>query len=85
MPEKPKENEKPEDRSLFRQLFTVGSVGIQFALSIFVGFGIGYYVDKFLGTFPWFTIVFLILGIFAAFRELFMLAKREDRNDKKDS
>ena len=85
MPEKPKQNEKPEERSLFRQLFTVGSVGIQFALSIFVGFGIGYYVDKFLGTFPWFTIVFLILGIFAAFRELFMLAKREDRNDKKDS
>lgn len=85
MPEKPKGNEKPEDRSLFRQLFTVGSVGIQFALSIFVGFGIGYYVDKFLGTFPWFTIVFLILGIFAAFRELFRLAKREDRNDKKGS
>jgi ATP synthase protein I len=83
--EKPKENEKPEEKSLFRQLFTVGSVGIQFALSIFVGFYIGYYLDKFLKTFPWFTIVFLILGIIAAFTELFRLAKREDRNDKKDS
>ena len=61
MPEKPTENEKPEDKSLFRQLFTVGAVGIQFALSIFVGFGIGYYLDKFLKTFPWFTVVFLSL------------------------
>ncbi len=76
--------EKPEDKSLFRQLFTVGAVGIQFALSIFVGFGIGYYLDKFLKTFPWLTIVFLTLGIIAAFRELFRLAKREDRNDKKN-
>jgi ATP synthase protein I len=84
VPEKPAENEKPEDKSLFRQLFTVGAVGIQFALSIFVGFGIGYYLDKFLKTFPWFTVVFLTLGIIAAFRELFRLAKRQDKNDKKD-
>ncbi len=76
--------EKPEDKSLFRQLFTVGAVGIQFALSIFIGFGIGYYVDKFLKTFPWFTIVFLILGIVAAFRELFRLARRQNRNDKEN-
>lgn len=85
MPGKPTEDEKTEDRSLFRQLFTVGAVGIQFALSIFVGFGIGYYLDKFLKTFPWFTIVFLIFGIITAFRELFRLAKRQDKNDKKDS
>ena len=75
--------EKPEDKSVFKQLFTVGTVGIQFALSIFVGFGIGYFLlDKFLGTFPWFTIVFLIIGIIAAFRELFRLASKENRNDK---
>jgi len=76
--------EKPEEKSLLKQLFTVGAVGIQFALSIFVGFGIGYYLDKFLKTFPWFTIVFLILGIIAAFRELFMLAEKQNRNDKKN-
>ncbi len=75
--------EKPDDKSVFKQLFTVGTVGIQFALSIFVGFGIGYFLlDKFLGTFPWFTIVFLIIGIIAAFRELFRLASKENRNDK---
>jgi len=75
--------EKPDDKSVFKQLFTVGTVGIQFALSIFAGFGIGYFLlDKFLGTFPWFTIVFLIIGIIAAFRELFRLASKENRNDK---
>ena len=67
-----------EDKSVFRQLFTVGTLGIQFALSIFVGFAIGYYLDKFFKTFPWLTVIFLILGIVAAFRELFKLARKQD-------
>ncbi len=58
-------------------------VGIQFALSIFVGFGIGYYLDKWLKTFPWLTAIFLILGIIAAFRELFRVARKQDESDKK--
>ncbi len=69
--------------SPFRQLFTVGAIGIQFALSIFVGFAIGYYLDKWLKTFPWMTAIFLIFGIIAAFRELFRIARRQDGPDKK--
>ncbi len=60
-------------------------IGIQFALSIFVGFAIGYYLDKWLKTFPWLTAIFLIFGIVAAFRELFRVARRQDGPDKKGS
>lgn len=74
-----------EDKSPFRQLFVVGVIGIQFALSIFVGFAIGYYLDKWLKTFPWLTVIFLIFGIIAAFRELFRLARRQDESDKKSN
>jgi len=43
----------------------------------FVGFAIGYWlIDSNLGTFPWFTIVFLILGITAGFRYLFRIARK---------
>lgn len=73
----------PENRSPFKQFFEVSMVGIQFALSIFVGFGIGYYLDKWLKTFPWLTAIFLILGIIAAFRELFRVARKQDESDKK--
>ncbi len=82
---KKNEQKNEEDGSPFRQLFVVGVIGIQFALSIFVGFAIGYYLDKWIGTFPWLTVIFLILGIISAFRELFRVARRQDGPDKKGS
>ncbi len=74
-----------ENKSPFKQFFEVSMIGIQFALSIFVGFAIGYYLDKWLKTFPWLTAIFLIFGIVAAFRELFRVARRQDGPDKKGS
>lgn len=75
---------EPEDKPVFRQLFALGAIGIQFALSIFVGFAIGYYLDKFFGSFPWLTAIFFIVGIIAAFRELFRLARRQNGTREKD-
>ncbi len=75
-------NRNDEGKSPFRQLFVVGVIGIQFALSIFVGFAMGYFLDKWLKTFPWLTAIFLIFGIIAAFRELFRVARRQDGPDK---
>ncbi len=54
------------------------SVGIHLVLSTFVGLGIGYWLDSFFKTLPWLTIIFLILGIIAGFKELFRLAKKQD-------
>jgi ATP synthase protein I len=79
-----KERKEQEEKPLFRQLFTVGLIGIQFSLSIFVGFAMGYFLDKLFHTFPWLTIIFLIFGIIAAFRELFSLAGKENGTRKKD-
>ncbi len=60
------------------------SIGIQLVLSTFAGFAIGYFLDKkIFNTFPWLTIVFLILGIVAGFRELFRVARKQDGSDKK--
>ena len=75
--------EPPKEKPLLRQLFEASTVGIQLVLSTFVGFGMGYFLDKFLGTFPWLTIVFLILGIVAGFRELLRVARRENGTNKK--
>ncbi len=72
-----------ENRSPFKQFFEVSMIGIQFALSIFAGFAMGYLLDKWLRTFPWLTAIFLILGIIAAFRELFRLARKQGGPDKK--
>jgi ATP synthase protein I len=79
-----REQKEPEEKPLFRQLFTVGLIGIQFALSIFVGFAMGYFLDKLFHTFPWLTVLFLIFGIIAAFRELFRLAGKDNGNRNED-
>jgi ATP synthase protein I len=72
----------PKEKPLLRQLLDASTVGIQFVLCTFVGFGMGYFLDKFLGTSPWLKIVFFILGIIAGFRELLRVARRQNGPDK---
>ncbi|MFA5352867.1 MAG: AtpZ/AtpI family protein [Thermodesulfovibrionales bacterium] len=72
----PEEPGKP-DKSLSRQLLEASTVGIHFALSIFVGFGMGYGLDRLLGTSPWMTIIFFVFGIVAGFMELIRVVRKE--------
>ncbi|MBC8414673.1 MAG: AtpZ/AtpI family protein [Nitrospira sp.] len=58
------------------------TVGINLVATTFVGFAIGHWVlDAYLGTDPWFTIIFLLLGIAAGFRHLFRLSSRLNQDD----
>lgn len=75
--------EKEPEKSLFKQLLEASSVGIQLVLSTFVGFAMGYFLDKFFKTFPWLTIIFLFLGIFAGFYDLVRVARKQNGTDKK--
>jgi len=75
----PENKEKP----LLRQLFEASTIGIHLVLTTFVGFGIGYFLDKLFGTSPWLTVIFLIFGIIAGFRELLRIAKKQDGSGKK--
>jgi len=75
--------EPPKEKPLLKQLFEASTVGIQLVLSTFVGFAMGYFLDRFLGTSPWLTAIFLILGIVAGFRELLRIAGRQNGTDKK--
>ena len=52
-------------------------------ISLVVGLAIGYLLDRFFHTKPWLTIIFLILGIVAAFRSLLSLAKEIDKEGRK--
>ncbi len=68
MPEKP----------FFRQLLQASTVGLNLVLSTFVGLAIGYGLDSLFHTSPWLTIIFLVIGIIAGFRELLRMAKKQD-------
>ena len=45
----------------------------------FIGLAMGHYLDKWLDTGPWLTLIFLLLGIVAGFRNIFILTSRELR------
>lgn len=50
-----------------------------------LGWGIGYWLDGWLGTQPWLMLVFLLLGVAAGFKALITTAnKARDRQRKAD-
>ena len=48
--------------------------------SSFIGLFIGYYLDKWLGTSPWMTLIWLGIGIISGFRNIFILTRRAMRD-----
>jgi len=71
-----------DNRQLFRSLGFLSSVGISMVAATFIGLAMGYYLDKWLDTSPWFTLIFLVIGIIAGFRNIFILTGRELRRQK---
>lgn len=49
----------------------LASVGTQLVVSTFLGFGMGYWLDKKLGTSPALTIIFVVLGVAAGFLNVY--------------
>ena len=52
-----------ETRKIFEQLVLVSQLGLTMVGSIGLGFAIGYYLDKFIGTRGIFLTLFILLGI----------------------
>ena len=74
------------EKPFFKQLMQASTIGINLVLSTFVGLAIGYGLDSLFNTSPWLTLIFLILGIIAGFRELLRIANRQDNGpDTKDT
>ena len=90
-PEQTDSEKKSSKRDYIRFLGMASLVGINLVASTFIGFAIGYYIlDGYifpkllsLNTKPWFTIIFLLVGIAAGFRHLFRIAAK--LSDDKDS
>lgn len=53
--------------------------------SCLIGLAMGFYLDKWLGTSPWMTLIFLALGITSGFRNIFILTARELRRQEQEA
>jgi ATP synthase protein I len=52
------------------------SIGISMVIAIFGCLFLGVWLDRKLGTGPYLTLLFLLLGILAGFRNIYVLIKR---------
>ncbi len=68
-------------REYMKLLADFSTIGMTVVFSIFIGVGIGYYLDHkvFDGrTYPWLTLIFLGFGVASAFLNLYRMATRKD-------
>ncbi|MEZ4600938.1 MAG: AtpZ/AtpI family protein [Syntrophotaleaceae bacterium] len=73
-----------DKRKLYRSLGFLSSMGISMVAATFIGLAIGYNLDKWLETSPWLTLIFLVFGIVAGFRNIFILTNREIRRQEEE-
>lgn len=72
-------------RQLFRTLGFLSSVGISMVAATFIGLAMGYYLDRWLETTPWFTLIFLGFGIVSGFRNIYILTERELKRQQEEN
>jgi len=74
-------------KDLFRNLAMVSSMGISVVVAIGIGVWFGLTLDRWLGTKPWFFYIFLLIGIAAGFKNIYVITgkeiRKEDDQDKR--
>jgi ATP synthase protein I len=66
-----------ETRRYLKELAYYSSIGFSVVLSTVIGLAIGLWLDRrVFDTSPWFTMIFLFLGIIAGFRNIYLAMKK---------
>ncbi len=69
-----------KDRKLIRMIGVLSTVGLTMVFATMIGLFLGLWLDKMLGTSPWMAALFLLIGIFAGFRNLFTYVKKSQQD-----
>jgi len=67
---------KKDTKHALRELAYYSSLGLSVSLAIFIGLAVGVYLDRRFDTVPWCTLIFLVLGIVAGFRNIAMAIRK---------
>ncbi len=71
--------------STWRAVGDALQLGASIVIAIFLGAGFGYWLDGKLGTFPYLSIIFFCLGIAAAGRNVWLVARKQLRQDEEEA
>jgi len=70
--------------SYYKGFAAFSSLGIELIISVLIGAGAGYLLDRWLGTKPWLMVVGFAFGAIAGFRDAYRLIVKADWEDKHD-
>ncbi len=77
--------QKPNKVTQMYKAASAASVGLELALGVVVGWAMGHYLDRWLGTDPWLMLLFLCLGIAAGFKGVLRVAKQATEDDEESN
>ncbi len=72
-------------KDVVRSLLSYSSLGLEMGLSVAIGIALGYFLDSFFKTSPYLTIIFMIFGVTAAMKTIFMLLKKVKKDNERDN
>ena len=68
---------KEDTRKALKLVGLASTLGLTIVIATFIGLALGLWLDRVFDTSPWLTIIFLILGIIAGFRNFYrFMSKR---------
>ncbi len=70
-----------DKKETIASLMTYGTLGLEMGISLAIGLAMGYYLDRYFGTAPILTIIFMIFGLIAGMRRLYTLWKKMEREE----
>jgi len=73
-----------KDRKLLRLLGVLSTMGIQLVFATVIGLFIGHWLDGKFNTTPWLTLLFLLFGLIAGFRNLVVYVKKSQETLSQD-
>ena len=68
---------KEDTKKALRLVGLASTLGLTIVIATFIGLAVGLWLDRVFNTSPWLTVIFLILGIIAGFRNFYrFMSKR---------
>jgi ATP synthase protein I len=74
-----------DKKEMLASFLTYGTLGIEMGVSLAIGLAIGYYLDRYFGTAPILTLIFMGFGLAAGMRRLYELWKKMEKDDERDN
>ena len=72
---------RKEDQEYWDSLLKASLIGLHLVATTFVGLFLGLALDKWLQTAPWFTMILLLMGIAAGFKNMFQEVRKIQRHE----